>query len=710
LQNRSALERGLHSLVAIALALAYALSFAALIFSGELRSGFGIGVFSALVAVAIGGLAIAVFSRFAIAMAGPDNNPTAVLALAATGIAVVVPAQRIPTMLTVIALATLLTGIALIAFGAARTSRAIRYIPEPMIGGFNAASGVLVMLGSLRVLTGHSLGLAGLHALVMEPVLIQFGLALALAATLVVLSGRFGAVAIPLTFLGSVAASLAAATVLHVPFDALRATGWFFSMPKASPWLAWSAHGPIDVHATLMSVPAMVVVAIVSSVTLLFNETGLELLTGKDVDLDRELRLTGFANVAGALFGGMVAYVSFARTSLNHQLGVRDRSIGVIVALGALAAIVVGPWRLIDFVPVFAPAGLLIALGGGVAYRWLIRPHRGQSRGDYVTIWAIVLAIVWLGFVPGIVVGLAVGCITFVVRYGRVDAVERRWSGELIRSSLQRSQRESDVLATQGRRVRVFRLRGFIFFGIADRLYRELFACTREVDGVMWIVVDFGGVTGMDSSAAAAFVKFARNVDADRVQFMICGMNARVVTLWNAALDSHLRPLAFEDRDLALEFCEAQLLQLFDSSAQEAASIDAWLSARFGVPLAKLICDRLERIDLATGVVLCAQGERADRMFFIDCGRLAVIIGEAVRVSSLGPQTTIGEMGLYRQMPRDATVVAEVPAVVYALSRDRLEEIEMLDPRAAMAFHASIVRSLADRIDHQNDVIASMFA
>jgi SulP family sulfate permease len=228
------------------------------------------------------------------------------------------------------------------------------------------------------------------------------------------------------------------------------------------------------------------------------------------------LRVTGWANIASALLGGMVAYVSFARTSMNHQLGVRDRSVGVAVGLGAIAAMLVGPWRLINFVPLFAPAGLLMALGGGVAYRWLIRPHRGQSRGDYVTIWAIVLSVVFLGFVPGIIVGLAVGCITFVVRYGRVDVVEHRWSGTVIRSSLQRSQRESEVLAEHGNRVRIFRLRGFVFFGIADRLYRELLACAAETDGVIWIVVDFGGVTGMDSSAAAAFVKFARNIDADR--------------------------------------------------------------------------------------------------------------------------------------------------------------------------------------------------
>ena len=709
LQNQAPVERGLHSLVAIALALAYALSFAALIFSGEFQAGFGIGVFSALVAVAVGGLAIAVFSKFPIAMAGPDNNPTAVLVLVASALVIVAPAQRISTLLTVIALATLLTGVVLIAFGTARASRVIRFIPEPMIGGFNAASGVLVMLGSVRVLTGHSLGLEGLRALAAQPVLAQFALALTLAAALLLLSRRFGAVAVPASFLGSIAAALVVVTAFHLPLAGLRASGWFFDMPATAPWLAWPPHAPIDVRATLMSVPAMLVVAIVSAVTLLFNETGLELLTGQDVNLDRELGVTGWANIASALLGGMVAYISFARTSMNHQLGVRDRSVGVIVGLGAVAAILIGPWRLINFVPLFAPAGLLMALGGGVAYRWLLRPRRGQSVGDYVTIWAIVLTIVWFGFVPGIVVGLAVGCITFVVRYGRVDVVEHRWSAAVIRSSLQRSQRESEVLAEYGDRVRIFRLRGFVFFGIADRLYRELLACTREIDGVMWIVVDFGGVTGMDSSAAAAFVKFARNIDADRVQFMICGMSPRVRMLWDASLEEHLRPLAFGDRDLALEFCEAQLLQLYDTSDEVPAGADAWLTARFGATLAQLIYDRLEPIELTTGDVLCAQGDIADRMFFIDSGRLAVIIGEGqVRVASLGPQTTIGEMGFYRRLPRDATVVAETPAVVYALTREGLDAIEAVDARAAMRFHAAVVRSLADRIDRQNDVITSI--
>jgi sulfate permease, SulP family len=676
----------LHSIVAVALALAYALSFAALIFSGPMRAGFAPGVFAALAAVGIGGLVVACFSKFPVAMAGPDSNPTAVLGLAAVSLVWMSPATRVPTMLTIVLLTTVVTGATLIALGSLRASRLIRFIPEPMIGGFNAASGTLVMLGSLHVL-GHNPPLALLAA------------SLAMGLVVIVCSQYFGPVSIPAIFVLSLAVSP------FVPAD------WHFVMPRSTPWFPWSAlYAQIDVRGLLYAIPAMLIVAIVSAATLLFNETGLELLTGKDVDLDRELRVTGIANLASSLLGGMVSFVSFSRTSMNVALGVRSRSVGIIVALVALAAMAIGPWNLIAFVPIFSPAGLLIALGGNVAYRWLIAERSKQAVGDFITVWAIVIAIVWLGFVPGIVIGLAVGCVTFVVRYGRIDAVQHRWRGDTVRSSLERSAHESEVLTQFGDRIRIFKLRGFIFFGVADRLYRELLRCAEEVDGIMWIIVDFAGVTGMDSSAAGAFVKFARSVDADRVQFMLCGMSQHVQEIWNSRLDDHLRPLTFEGRDEALEYCEGQVLMLFDSYAETPIDLDYWLALQFGTHLAGLIRGGLERVDLDTGDVLCTRGEAADRMFFVEKGRVAVLIGEEslTRLRSVGRYAIIGEMGLYNRAQRTATVVAEMPCVVYALTRDALDAIEATDPVAATAFHAAIVRTLADRLEHQNGLIASM--
>ena len=44
----------------------------------------------------------------------------------------------------------------------------------------------------------------------------------------------------------------------------------------------------------------------------------------------------------------------------------------------------------------------------------------------------------------------------------------------------------------------------------------------------------------------------------------------------------------------------------------------------------------------------------------------------AIHVRSLGPNTAIGEMGLVTKELRSATIQAEVPRVLYALSADVL--------------------------------------
>jgi SulP family sulfate permease len=684
----------LHVTVAIALAFVYSISFAALIFSGTLHAGFGAGVEAGLVAVAVVGAAVAIFSRFPIAFAGPDSNPTAVLVLAGAGLPAMLAAERVSTMLAIVVLTTAVTGIALFAAGAWGAARVIRYIPEPMIGGFNAASGALVLLGALHVLGPHPAG-----ALIVASLL----------CGVVFFALQRWPVAVPLLFIGSLAVLPAYSLLAHVRLDALHREGWLFTMPHAAPAFAWNVlRAPVAWNAVLASLPQMLVVAAVAAATLLLNAGGLELLTHVDVDLDRELRVAGIANLGAAVLGGFVGILSFARSSILYTLGVRSRYVTLVAAVAAAIALIAGPWRVVDAIPVFAPAGLLMALGAGIAKRWLFGERR--SSGDAVTMWTIVAITIWLGFVPGIVAGLAVGCVTFVVRYGRVDPIEYRWDGTAIRSSLQRSAHESSVLAEHGDHVRIFTLRGFIFFGIADRIYRELLELAQQRENMLWIVLDFSDVTGIDTSATAAFVKFARAIDADRVQFMVCGMPGPVAALWNARLGEHLRPLAFEDRDQALEYCEGQVLLLFDSYEQEPAPFERWLDAQFGSELAASIRGALVPLRFDTGDVLGEAGERADRMFFIERGRVAVLAGgeRLVRLRSIGALSMIGEMGLYHHAPRTATLVAEMPTIVRVLTRDALDTMEATDPHAANAFHGIIVRLLAERLEYQNRAIAAL--
>ncbi len=68
----------------------------------------------------------------------------------------------------------------------------------------------------------------------------------------------------------------------------------------------------------------------------------------------------------------------------------------------------------------------------------------------------------------------------------------------------------------------------------------------------------------------------------------------------------------------------------------------------------------------------------------------------------------VGESGLYANLVRTATLVAEKPTIAYALTRDALDAMESEDPLVATAFHGAVVRSLAAIVEQQNDVIASM--
>src|ERR1700761_9780094 len=66
-------------------------------------------------------------------------------------------APTIDGVLLTFGIASITTGIVLCAFGMTRMGRAIRYVPYPVVGGFLAATGCLILLGAVRVITGHPL-------------------------------------------------------------------------------------------------------------------------------------------------------------------------------------------------------------------------------------------------------------------------------------------------------------------------------------------------------------------------------------------------------------------------------------------------------------------------------------------------------------------------------------------------------------------------
>ncbi len=96
-------------------------------------------------------------------------------------------------------------------------------------------------------------------------------------------------------------------------------------------------------------------------------------------------------------------------------------------------------------------------------------------------------------------------------------------------------------------------------------------------------------------------------------------------------------------------------------------------------------------------------------MHFILDGRIGILVkmddGRIIRVRSLGPHTTIGEMGLITKQLRSATIRAEVPSVLYELSADDFERIKRENEDLAQALLTYVVNVMAERLSFASKVI-----
>ena len=73
---------------------------------------------------------------------------------------------------------------------------------------------------------------------------------------------------------------------------------------------------------------------------------------------------------------------------------------------------------------------------------------------------------------------------------------------------------------------------------------------------------------------------------------------------------------------------------------------------------------------------------------------------------SLGRYTTIGEMGLVSQTPRNATIQAEVASILYVLDARQFEAIKAEDPALSQKLLTYFVSVMAERLTFANRMIA----
>lgn len=701
------------------LTVTFGLSYSLLIFAGPLSPYLAYGIAATFISSAVLAAIVALGSSLPFAIAAPDSSTAAVTGILAASlverIVVANPAAPLlsPVLIT-LGLSTVLTGVALCGLGLTRMGRAIRYVPYPVVGGFLGATGLLILMGAIRVITDHPVEFATLTRLANGIALSELGAACAMALVLYLTWHRSrGPFGLPIILIGGVLTAHLAFWITGVSLTEARALGWTFQPPPQAAFMVpWHVDGLI--HYPWFAVPDLlgnlVAVIFVTASSTLFNTTGIEVAVHREANLERELNVTGTANMLTGVLGGYAGCISVSRSVLNFSSGGRGRLSGLTVAAMSLLMLAIAP-DLLGFIPKFVLGGLLLYLGADQLHKWIIESRKRLSKLEYLSLIAIIAIIVVWGFVPGILIGVIIGCATFAFSAARVESIKYSFDGSEYRSSLDRSRDDQEVLLAHGGKIQGLNLQSYLFFGSANRLYQHVKQLLQERPECRYLLFDFKLVTGVDSSAAYSFAQIKRSAADLGVELILVHLSAAAEKVLRSSDFIGEGVVIIPELDHALEWCENEIISQHQGLAQEAANLHDWFAGILdSEDDADALIRRCQRIEVAAGEVIVQAGDPADSMHFILDGRVGIMIpaedDRTTRVRSLGRYTTIGEMGLVSQAPRSATIQAEVDSVLYVLNTHQFEAIKDEDPALSHKLLTYFVSVMAERLTFANRTIA----
>jgi cAMP-dependent protein kinase regulator len=103
----------------------------------------------------------------------------------------------------------------------------------------------------------------------------------------------------------------------------------------------------------------------------------------------------------------------------------------------------------------------------------------------------------------------------------------------------------------------------------------------------------------------------------------------------------------------------------------------------------RMVAQHAEELDVSEGKELVRQGEFAYEFFILADGR-ADVMRDGERIAELGPGDFLGEMGIVRQVVRNATVVTTSPATVIVMTSQDFRAMQRSNPAVASQIEAAV--------------------
>ena len=421
---------------------------------------------------------------------------------------VLVSACVVATGIEGLILATLLSGVILIAAGLLRVGTYIRYIPYPVTVGFTAGIAVIIFASQLREMFGLTLAgaepgeiLAKVEALWAARGTVTWGAVVVAALTAGVILGlrrvrpRWPGMLI--------AVALASVVVAGLGLEVATIGTRFGELPHVLP-----APSIPDLSLWQEALPWAASFALLGAIESLLSAVVADGMSGARHRSNAELVAQGVANIGSAIFGGFCVTGTIARTATNVRAGSRGPVSGMLHALFLLAFLMIAA-PLAAYIPLAALAGVLAVVAWGMAERHEFAALLRSSRGDAIVVSVTFLLVVFRDLTEGIVVGFALAGLVFIKRMSETAAVRPR----------------ADHPDTPRADRVVYHLEGPYFFGAAAQLGGVL---DRIAAAPRALVLDMTGVPLIDSSGTRGVHALAARVRRRGGQLYLVGLREKL--------------------------------------------------------------------------------------------------------------------------------------------------------------------------------------
>ena len=455
-------------------------------------------------------------------------------------------------------LATLMAGVFLLAIGYLRLGTYIKFIPYPVTVGFTAGIAVIIFSGQIVELFG--LKLPGKEPGPFLPKL----MALAQAAGTINPAATFVAVLTIGTIVlvrrlrpkwpaMLIAIGLASLVVALFALPAETIGTRYGGIPRS---LQWPALPPLSLGKMIDVLPDAIAFALLGAIESLLSAVVADGMTGRRHRSNCELVAQGFANIASALFGGICATGTIARTATNVRAGAHGPVAGMSHSVILLVLMLVAA-PLASYIPLSALAGVLAVVCWNMFEKQAFATLLKASRGDALVLLATFLIVVFRDLTEGIIVGFALGSILFIDRMAKSIAVETDQS--LVQEDVaDRGSAYDSSEATDADTV-VYRISGAFFFGAASAVATVL---DRIADQRKNFILDCSAVPFFDSTAANVIESAAHKARHAGVRFVIAGASPQIRrTLINHGVKRPLVTYAASIRDARAQLMGTQAAQ-----------------------------------------------------------------------------------------------------------------------------------------------------